>query len=149
MNRRIVISIVLIVIGCTMGAAPRAHAGIAAARTAGSVQCPAALPPGSNAASGVLAAVLHEIPNRYPGRIHRGYRIDLLISLAGKNYLLLNKETRVLWQIAVSQCGKTVANRSWLVLLTFPRAFPSESMGSGQLYVARTASGWHVWFQFH
>lgn len=128
-------------------------AGIRAAHvargSAASVHCPAALSPGPNAPEGALAAVRREIPSRYPGSVHRDYRITLLISLAGNDYLTLSKDNRVLRQIAVSQCGKRTADRSWLVFLVFPHAAPSESMYSGQLYVARTASGWGVWFQFH
>ncbi len=51
--------------------------------------------------------------------------------------------------IAVQQCGKRTANRSFLVELFFPQFLPSASLSQGQIFVAKTKDGWTVWYRYH
>lgn len=110
------------------------------------VRCPHALAPGNDVAQGVLTAAETAIPRLYPGKSHVSYHISLLNSLARGSYAFGNDVYR---QIAIHQCGQTDADRSWIVFVEFPKLSFSESMYGGQLYLARTAAGWRVYFRFH
>lgn len=51
--------------------------------------------------------------------------------------------------IAVQQCGKRTASKSFLVELFFPQFLPSASLSQGQIFVAKTKGGWTVWYRYH
>lgn len=48
-----------------------------------------------------------------------------------------------------SLSGATVANRSWVVFLFFPKLKWSASLSQGVVFVVRTTAGWHVWYVYH
>ncbi len=135
---------ILLLLGA-LGAAGPARAGAAVVQPARpSIKCPHALRLTRDAPERVLAVVRAEVPRLYGKKLSRGY----LIRMMGET-LLLTGQMRVYHGIARSQCGAQVANRSWIVFLTFPAARPSASMSAGQLYAARTAKGWVIWFRYH
>ncbi|HZU13890.1 MAG TPA: hypothetical protein VFB58_13695 [Chloroflexota bacterium] len=124
---------------------------VATARTAPfpRITCPTSLPFGSTAPESVLKVVRQDVKRVYTPSERQGYEISLLVSLRPGSYQTLGSSGRLLRQIAIHQCGVTVANRSWLVLMEFPRLAPSNDMYGAQWFVARTPSGWQVWFRFH
>jgi hypothetical protein len=92
----------------------------------------------------VLTVVQSAVPHLYSWKAFHRYAIRQL-----EEARLLVGSQHVFYLIAVSECGKQVAQRSWFVALRFPDAVPQKSEGSGQLYVTRTPSGWRVWFVYH
>src|SRR5947209_10951921 len=104
MNRLLVGVVAFASLGiATPSSTPPAHAHSAIATRARTITCPLALAPTAGAPEGVLAAVRTAVPKRYPHRILKNYQVVLLMSLAGKNYLTLDKSDRLLRQIAVAQ----------------------------------------------
>lgn len=142
MARRVVSILMLVVaVGATCPAGVRAASARLGPAT---LHCPHALPLTRDAPERVLAVVRAEVPRLYGKRLSRGY----LIREMGEAQLLTG-QARVYDEIGKSQCGATVASRSWIVFLAFPAALPSASMSAGQLYVARTARSWVIWFRYH
>ena len=69
-------------------------------------------------------------------------KIEPASSLTGfeKNY----------YGIAVTFCGKEVANYSWFVRLRFPKLLPAQSASLGEIYIVKDRkNGWIPWFQYH
>lgn len=116
---------------------------LAAAALAGS--CPQALEPGPRAPEGVLAAVRRDVPGTYRGAEYRGYRVTGLAPLARGAFR--PRGVDVYAGIAAQRCGRRVAERSWVVFLTFPR-IRSASLSQGVAYFARTPRGWRLWYRY-
>ncbi|XZF75581.1 hypothetical protein ACSBO6_18685 [Bacillus sp. AL-1R] len=69
-------------------------------------------------------------------------RLEPASSLTGfeKNY----------YGIAVTFCGKEVANYSWFVRLRFPKLLPAQSASLGEIYIVKDINkGLIPWFQYH
>ena len=130
--------------------AAAAVAAIAAAGGAGggaiaSARCPQALDPTRLAPQRVVAALRRDVPKAYRGPQYRGYQVTTLAAL--KRGLFAPAGVSVYRGIAVAQCGPTVADRSWVVFLFFPRA-PGASLSQGIAFFARTAAGWTLWYRY-
>jgi hypothetical protein len=110
-----------------------------------SATCPRALEPGPRAPEGVLAAVRQGVPGIYRGPEYRGYLVTGLAPLAPRAFRPAGVD--VYAGIAARRCGRRVADRSWVVFLTFPRA-PGASISQGIVFTARTATGWRLWYRY-
>ncbi|HEX2086321.1 MAG TPA: hypothetical protein VHF89_11610 [Solirubrobacteraceae bacterium] len=69
-----------------------------------------------------------------------------MTSLAGDVFVPGLKRRRYL-NIAARACGRRVARRSWVAVLDFPRS-QSASAGLVVAYLARTAAGWELWYEW-
>ncbi len=145
------VTVGLLVAAPTSRAAPFAHHS----RQSASIQCPAALPPDAGAAQEVASAVQAELLSGYPPTANaqelQGFRIVAAGSLAAG---IQPAGVQTFFDtpyrgIAAHACGNTVADRSWVVFVFFPKLGWSADMSQGVDYVARTATGWHVWWRYH
>jgi hypothetical protein len=48
--------------------------------------------------------------------------------------------------IAADQCGRAVAERSWIALIYFPNA-AAALLAEGVAYLAPTPNGWRIWYR--
>ncbi|KQL34480.1 MULTISPECIES: hypothetical protein [Bacillaceae] len=94
----------------------------------------------------LISALNDIIPKIYGTDLnHKEWRIEKIqpaASLTGfeKHY----------FGIAVTFCGKEVANHSWFVRLIFPRMLPAVSAATGELYIVKDRNdNWIPWFQYH
>jgi hypothetical protein len=110
-----------------------------------SARCPKALNPTTVAPTAVAAAVRREVPKAYAGPEYRGYEVTTFAAL--RPGLFVPAGVSVYRGIAAAQCGASVANRSWVVFLFFPRA-PGASLSQGVAFFARTAAGWTLWYRY-
>lgn len=120
-----------------------------------SVQCPVALPPDASAAREVATAVQAELLGGYPPTTNvsefQGFRVVAIGSLA-QDAQPADIQTffgTPYHGIAAHACGATVADRSWVVFVYFPKLSWSADMSQGIDYVARTDTGWHIWWRYH
>ena len=104
------------------------------------------LPPGPQARASAEAAARRELASVYgnpsaPTTLHTtGYRVTRVYAAEAKTGL---------GAIPSSLCGPLVGTRTWIVELDFLHERPSASMSQGQVFVARFADGWHVWYRYH
>ncbi|PGL70126.1 hypothetical protein [Bacillus sp. AFS055030] len=92
-----------------------------------------------SALSKIIPKVYGTDPNYNEWQIEK---IEPASSLTGfeKNY----------YGIAVTFCGKKVANYSWFVRLRFPKLLPAQSASLGEIYIVKELKkGWIPWFQYH
>lgn len=120
-----------------------------------SVQCPAALPPDASAAEEVATAVQTELLSGYPPTANvselKGFRVVAIGRLAPDAQ---PPDVQTFFDtpyhgVAAHACGTTVADRSWVVFVFFPKLSWSADMSQGIDYVARTDTGWHIWWRYH
>jgi hypothetical protein len=112
---------------------------------AAAARCPHASSPTSLAAQGVAAAVRRDVPKAYRGAEYGSYQVTALAALRRGSFAPAG--VSVYRGIAAAQCGATVADRSWVVFLFFPRA-PGASLSQGVAFFARTAGGWTLWYRY-
>lgn len=106
---------------------------------------PLPLPGGAAAALGVANTMKRSVPQLYPDKKHRSYRIVVMGPLHKGDYL-----GQTMWRkIAVSRCGEGVADRSWFVGLQFPQLYYSADFSQGADYLSLTSRGWIIWLVFH
>lgn len=103
-----------------------------------------ALPPGRRVPQQVLRAARQEVPQvllepRYKGLHYRWVAVGRL----GRSIRRFRYADVRRWAAA---CGRDVADLSWIVFLSFPRA-PAASIGFSVAYFARTQDGWQLWFR--
>jgi hypothetical protein len=120
-------------------------------------KCPQALRAGRNAASHALSALRDAVPRLYrpPSFRIKGYSIVALFSLdptaqADASIADLHKASfspGLYRRKAMEACGATVASRSWLAVMDFPRA-AMATLDPALAYLARTHRGWKVWYQW-
>jgi hypothetical protein len=138
----------LIIGGSTIGVAAVAFATVGMPIGAGvrASSCPTVLSAGPGAASGVLRAVAHSVPNLYSQPDHKPYEVTAIASLRPKAFVPAGVSA---WGgIAVHRCGARVAARSWIVFLYFPKLASSPSLYEGIVFAARTPTGWRVWYRY-
>lgn len=113
--------------------------------------CPSALWPGRKAATEVAKVVQQAVPHLYRGvPRHKQYEIVSMASLAlGRQSTGVKTTVTLYRRIATRRCGPTVASRSWVVFLRFPKIKRSASLSYGIVYVARTTAGWRAWYVYH
>jgi hypothetical protein len=110
-----------------------------------SSRCPQALPPTPGAALAAAEAV-SRAASLFRGRDEHPYVITAEWSLGAT----APHSVAVYRAIAAHLCGPTVAKRSWVVVVTFPRLVKiSADLSYGIVFVARTPHGWRVWYRFH
>ncbi|WP_181742073.1 hypothetical protein [Thermoactinomyces mirandus] len=99
--------------------------------------------PGKNAENEIQAALPELIREAYgEDPRYKEWEVKRIISLK-------DPKSSPYSNIAIHQCGKRTANRSFLVELFFPQFLPSASLSQGQIFVAKTKDGWTVWFRYH
>ncbi|MGA8941247.1 MAG: hypothetical protein WB502_00780 [Thermoactinomyces sp.] len=99
--------------------------------------------PGKNAEKEIRAALPELIRKAYgEDPRYKEWEVKRIISLK-------DPKSTPYSGIAVQQCGKRVANKSYLVELFFPQFLPSASLSQGQIFVAKTKDGWTVWYRYH
>lgn len=94
----------------------------------------------------LISALSEIIPKIYGADLeHNEWRIEEIqpaVNLTGfeKTY----------YKIAITYCGKEVANHSWFVRLRFPKLLPSQSVSLGELYIVKEQNNkWIPWFRYH
>jgi hypothetical protein len=112
---------------------------------AGAPSCPAAVAPGKAA----LAVLTRDAPvlvrRYYRDEPLRDFAVDGVASLNGGS--MSARELPKLRRLALHLCGLGVADRTWLLFLSFPAA-RSINTGSSVAFVVRTARGWVVWHRY-
>jgi hypothetical protein len=99
--------------------------------------CPAALPVSQAKVGAAIRYVLRWLPAHYPGR-----QSDLAGAVAAGRV----GRSSPRFGEAVSDCGTTVANRSFEVDVVLPKvAKVSASLSQLTFFVAKTRGGWIVW----
>lgn len=111
------------------------------------VPCPHAQYPGSYAPAHAAAALYRAAPATFRGADERSYRITALADLKPSASSPL--VSAIYHGVAARVCGSTVANRSWVISVVFPRLLPSTDLSYGIVFAARTPHGWRVWYRFH
>lgn len=139
----------------TTGVTSAANPSDGRSAQASSVQCPIALPPDASAAQEVGVAVQAELLGGYPPTANvsefQGFRVVAIGSLA-QDTQPAGVQTffdTPYHGIAAHACGTTVADRSWVVFVYFPKLSWSADMSQGIDYLARTDTGWHIWWRYH
>ena len=138
-------------LGITALAAAASFAALAASPTADGgrspkpFSCPVVLAESALATpEAVLRAARRLVPVEYAGLrsggvvAWRGFRFGGVVSLRRADY------APELARIATNACGRTVAERSWAVLLEFPRCDARCSRDTA--FLAFTRSGWRIWY---
>lgn len=94
-----------------------------------------------------LVEALNEIVPKIYGDSpdHEEWNIEMIEPMTS-----LSGSEDVYYQIAVTFCGKEVADHSWFVRLRFPRLLPAESASLGELFIVKDKNDkWFAWFQYH
>ena len=123
------------------GATPSSPLAIKLRAVHAGIHCPQALPYGGQAPEGVIRAArtgMHMI-RRDASR----YRIIAVASLA-QVAARINGSASYRYQ-AAHLCGNVVAERSWFVTVYVP-GFAHTSSPEGFAFVAKTTSGWRIWY---
>lgn len=109
--------------------------------------CPRALSPSLRAPEKVVRAARRYAERNFTERGQRRYEITTVVTLERRSFTPGGVE--VYRRIAARRCGSRVADRSSLVLVRFPDLEAvGESVSQAVLYLARTGSGWEVWWRF-
>jgi hypothetical protein len=144
----------LSVVGCGGSGAPdgdqpstRDSTIAAVSSQAPNERCPPSLPPGRAAAKGILRAVPREIRRAYHDIDRRDNQLYALFALDYREVAPGLRRSRYV-QVAARACGRETANRSWVAILSFPRA-PFASFVPAVTFFARTESGWRIWYLWH
>jgi hypothetical protein len=112
----------------------RTHAG----------NCPTARPehPGPDAAALARRAAVAAIPTLYTAKERANYKIIKVTPAKAK-------PADQVEAIPFGLCGELVGSRTFVVIIRFPAGAPSNSLSSGQLFLAPFAGGWKVWLRYH
>jgi hypothetical protein len=133
----------------------RRHAEIGEWTSAEASKCPPAVRAGRFAPARITEAIRRDVPRIYAAMSAQGERnawrdhaVVAVFSLdieathgapAGWRPALLRYR-----EAARIACGATVARRSWVSLLRFPRA-ANALAGEGVVFLARSRDGWRIW----
>jgi hypothetical protein len=104
--------------------------------------CPTAtlLDPGPDAASAVRVTVATNLPSVYSNINTAAYQITRVYEASpGPGF----------GGLPFGMCGQAVGSRTWIAELYFPAELPSADLSHGQLFLARFAPGWEIWFRYH
>ena len=152
-GRRLALVVVawLVLAGCRSGSRPGAGSTspTASPGALGSTPpgpCPAQTPldPGPDPPAAASAAASAAVSRLYPSPAYdtSGFRITAVYpaSVTGTGYA----------PIPFGLCGPAIGAATWVVELSFPRMVAKGiDLSRGQLFLARFAGGWAVWFQYH
>jgi hypothetical protein len=108
-------------------------------------RCPDARRPGHDPIAKVLDAVRAQVPAAYPSIDIGAYEVWSVFSLE-RDVIVVGLNRRRYLNVA-ARCGTKVARRSWVAVLSFPRA-PDASFVPAVAYLARTREGWRLWYQW-
>ena len=141
--RRLVAPLALVAAAslAALAASPTADGG----RSPKPFACPV-VPAASSLATpeAVLRAARRLVPVEYAGLrsggavAWRGFQFGGVVSLRRTEY------APELYRLAAGACGRTVAERSWAVLLEFPRCDARCSRDTA--FLAFTRLGWRIWY---
>ncbi len=94
----------------------------------------------------LIGALNEIIPNVYgTDPVYKEWRIEGI-----QPALNLTGFEKTYYKIAITYCGKEVADHSWFVRLRFPKLLPSYVVSLGEIYIVKDRNGkWMPWFQFH
>ncbi len=117
--------------------------------------CPSALRAGRFAPARITEAIRRDVPRVYADMSAQGERnawrdysvlavfsLDLESSHGGP--VAWRRALRRYREVARTVCGRTVARRSWVALLRFPRA-ANALAGEGVAFLAKSRDGWRIW----
>ena len=128
---------------------------VRASNRAKAERCPTSLLAGRFAPARIMEAIRREVPRVYADMSAQGehnawrdYSVTGVFSLDVASThgapAAWRRTLRRYGDAAGNVCGGTVARRSWVVLIHFPRA-QNALGGEGVAFLARTRAGWRIW----
>ncbi|WP_028403457.1 hypothetical protein [Ectobacillus panaciterrae] len=130
---------------CLLLMVPFSHAS---AEASGNTVCPKTQllqEPSNQDKEELNAALSHYLISKVYGRNPKylDYRLEVITPMKE-----LKGTDKSYYYMAIQNCGREVANRSWFVRLRFPKMHNAASFG--EIFVVKDQTNqWSVWFRYH